>query len=181
MTETPKPPLQLQPLQNVYASHGLPLPAIERIDGADVPEPYKSLLVQNGDMTPTLENFHHCRIHLNVIRKQTKNNRYLREVVLLLDGSEKPVEYGAIEIDLGLFTPEAQQAIVDGQRPLGSILRDFAISHTSHPKAFLRVIADEVIGKALSTGKSSVLYGRENTLYDSKQRSLAEIVEILPL
>lgn len=175
-----KQPLPMQPLLEVYTSRARAMPSIEKIDGGAVPEPYRALLVQNGDMTPTLEKFHRCGIHLRVLRKQQTKKIYLREVVLLLDGNEKPVEYGAIKIDLKLFAPEAQQAIIEGQRPLGSILRDFAIPHTSQPKAYLRVTADKMIAGALDLSVGAELYGRQNTLFDSRQRVLAEIVEILP-
>jgi hypothetical protein len=43
------------PLDEFYARSGLPLPRIERTSGEEVPEPYRSLLVHQNDMTPTLE------------------------------------------------------------------------------------------------------------------------------
>ena len=52
--------------------------------------------------------------------------------------------------------------------------------HTSRPKAFLRIQADEFIRRALRLDGPAVLYGRRNTLFDPVQRPLAEIVEILP-
>ena len=43
------------PLSDFYARAKLPLPRIEVIPGDEVPEPYKSLLVHENDMTPTLD------------------------------------------------------------------------------------------------------------------------------
>ena len=45
------------PLSEFYSHAKLPLPRIETIPGDAVPEPYKSLLVHNNDMRPTLEAF----------------------------------------------------------------------------------------------------------------------------
>ncbi len=168
------------PLDDFYAQAGRALPPIEPVEGEEVPEPYKSLLVHQDDMTPTLERFHGARIHLAVLSRQQRGDFYFREVVLLLDKSDKPVEFGAIKINLALFPPAARKEILEERHPLGTLLSFYALSHTSRPKAFLRVLSDDFINASLQLGKSQWLYGRRNTLWDPQQRPLAEIVEILP-
>jgi chorismate-pyruvate lyase len=170
----------LHPLDDFYVQQGMALPSIEVIDGADVPEPYGKLLVHSADMTPTLEAFHGCKVHLQVLRRQQRDDFYFREVVLLLNGSDQPVEFGAIKINLALFPSVARREILEERLPLGQILHQNKISHASKPKAYLRVEADDFIRSALKMSESSALYGRRNTLSDPMQRSLAEIVEILP-
>src|SRR5207248_3370181 len=113
------------------------LPPLEEIDGEAIPEPYKTLLVHQHDMTPTLEHFHGRSVHLRVLGRQTRGNDYFREVVLQLEGSEQPVEFGAIKIHLALFASEAREQILQEQWPLGHILKDYAIPHASRPSAFL--------------------------------------------
>src|SRR6185295_3635482 len=88
------------PLDDFYSSAGLTLPPLQQVHGEEVPEPYKTLLVHQNDMTPTLEKFHGRDIHLRVIGRRRKGNKYYREVVLLTDGENKPVEFGAIKINL---------------------------------------------------------------------------------
>ena len=168
------------PLDDFYAQAGRALPPIEAVEGNAVPEPYKSLLVQQDDMTPTLEKFHGERIHLAVLSRQQRDDFYFREVVLRLDKSDKPVEFGAIKINLALFPPAARKEILEERRPLGTLLADYTITHTSRPKAFLRIQSDSFINSALQLGGTQWLYGRRNTLWDPQLRSLAEIVEILP-
>src|SRR5437016_1980426 len=80
------------PLDDFYARAGLPLPKFERIPGEQVPEPYRSLLVHERDMTPTLEEFHGSGIHLKILRSEQRDDFYFREVALHLNGSETPVE-----------------------------------------------------------------------------------------
>ena len=168
------------PLDDFYAQAGRALPPIEAVAGDDVPEPYKSLLVHQDDMTPTLEKFHGERIHLAVLSRQQRDDFYFREVVLLLDKSDKPVEFGAIKINLALFPSAARKEILEERRPLGALLGDYTIVHTSRPKAYLRIQSDDFINAAFRLDKSQWLYGRRNTLWDPQQRPLAEIVEILP-
>lgn len=168
------------PLDEFYARSGFSLPPWERIEGDMVPEPYKTLLVHQSDMTPTLERFHGCGVHLRVVGRKRRGSEYFREVVLQLQGSGEPVEFGAIKINLDLFAADARKQILQEQWPLGHILRDCAISHTSRPVAFLRFASDPLINRMMGLTGAQLLYGRRNTLFDTSGRPLAEIVEILP-
>src|SRR5687768_804489 len=90
----------LYPLDMLYLEVGLSLPRVSRVAGEEVPEPYRRLLVHDNDMTPTLEAFHRERIHLRVTRWRIDEDTYARQVVLTLDDSGRPVEFGAIVIYL---------------------------------------------------------------------------------
>ena len=169
------------PLDEFYTAAHLPLPPLNEIDGEAMPEPYKSLLVHQRDMTPTLEKFHGKRIHLQVLGRRRKDDAYFREVVLRLDGTNQPVEFGAIKINLDLFPEKAREEILHERLPLGSLLHEYKIPHTSRPRAYLRLASDKFINDVLGMSGAHVLYGRRNTLYDPQDRPLAEIVEILPV
>lgn len=168
------------PLDEFYARSGLILPPLEQIDGEAVPEPYKSLLVHERDMTSTLENFHGAGVHLRLLGRQQRGDDYFREVALQLDGSEKPVEFGAIVIHLGRFNEAVRKAILEEHFPLGHVLKEHDVAYTSRPQAFLRVASDQVINEVLHLHGAHVLFGRRNTLSNPAGEPLAEIVEILP-
>src|SRR5437016_14091603 len=112
------------PLDEFYLQMGLALPPLEQVDGEAVPEPYKQLLVHHDDMTPTLEKYHGRDIHLRLLGRRRKGSGYFREVVLLLDGTNQPVEFGAIQVYLDRFGAEARRQILEEQRPLGHILHE---------------------------------------------------------
>ncbi len=169
------------PLDEFYAAAGQPLPPLAQVEGEAVPEPYRRLLVHQNDMTPTLEAFHGGSVHLDVLGRRRKDDAYFREVILRLDSNNEPVEFGAIKINLALFSPEAREQILQERLPLGHIMRDCQIAHTSRPRAYLRLASDRLINKVLELNGAQVLYGRRNALYDPQQRPLAEIVEILPV
>jgi chorismate-pyruvate lyase len=171
---------EVYPLDEFYKQRGEPLPVIGRVKPEEMPEPYKSLLVHDGDMTSRLEAFHGDTIHIQPLARHTHENEYFREVVLLLNGAKKPVEFGAIKIVLDLFPEEAQQEILKARQPLGHLLKQFNIAHSNQPKTFLVVASDGFINKALNLTGTHSLYGRRNTLVDPWDRPLAEIVEILP-
>ena len=171
----------VHPLDEFYARSGRPLPPLNELPGHAVPEPYKTLLVHQNDMTPTLEQFHGRSIHLQLLGRRRDENTYFREVILQLDGTDQPVEFGAIRINLSLFTPVAREQILEERLPLGHILEEFKIPHTSRPRAYLRLASDNLINEVLKLSGAHVLYGRRNTLFDPRDLPLAEIVEILPV
>ena len=168
------------PLDEFYGRSSTPLPPIKQIDAEEVLEPYKTLLVHQNDMTSTLETFHGGVIHLRVLGRERRQNEYYREVVLRLEGSEKPIEFGAIKINLDRFNSEARRQILEERWPLGHILKDCAIVYFSQPKAFLQIASDRLINGVLNLSGVHLLYGRRNTLLDASNKPLAEIVEILP-
>ena len=168
------------PLNEFYAARKLPLPAISRVEAEGVPEPYRALLVHNGDMTSRLETFHQGTIRLKLLGRRNVSPLYFREVVLFLEGSGKPVEFGAIKIHLDLFPPEAWRVVLEEHLPLGRILNDFRITFASRPQAFLRVSSDRFISGVLELHGTHTLYGRCNKIVNSQEQALAEIVEILP-
>ena len=127
------------PLDEFYEQAGRPLPRIEIIAGADLPEPARSLLVHDTDMTSTLEKFHAHLIRLELLRRQRSGNLYFREVVLVLDATGKSVEFGAIKIHLERFDPASRKLILKGLTPLGRILNESGFGYTSWPEAFLKI------------------------------------------
>ncbi|MEO5802595.1 MAG: hypothetical protein ABIR24_03630 [Verrucomicrobiota bacterium] len=168
------------PLDEFYRQRGEAFPTVGGVEPSEMPEPYKSLLVHDGDMTSRLESFHCDTIHIELLARHVHENEYFREVILKLNGSQKPVEFGAIKINLDLFPDDARKEILKEHRPLGHILKKFNIAHSSRPKSFLTLSADNFINRALKLTVAHSLYGRRNTLVDPWDRPLAEIVEILP-
>jgi len=170
----------IYPLSEFYEQAGLSLPSVARVEGQDIPAPYRSLLVHEHDMTPTLEDAYRRSIQLRVLQYQRRDNVVPRQVALVVEGNEKPVAFGAIKMHLEHFPPRARRMVLERKQPLGTILRTQGIEHTSHPDAFVRVTSDAVINGALQLSGSYQLFGRRNVILDSEQRTLAQVVEILP-
>jgi hypothetical protein len=138
-------------------------------------------LVGDHDMTPTLEAHHRDTIHLRVLDRHIDGDTMSRLVVLVTDNGERAVEFGAIEIHLNLFPPDAREAVLGCFMPLGSVLSHYSVPHLSHPSAFLRVEPRDFIRDALCIGPGAeTLYGRRNALTTPSGEVLADILEILP-
>jgi len=174
------PESHLYPLSEFYTHAKLPLPRIEQIPGAAVPEPYRSLLVHHHDMTPTLESFYQADIHLEIVRRERRGDFYFREVVLQLNGSDQAVEFGANKVYIARFPEEAQDLILQEELPLGRILKNCEVAHRTEAKSFLQVTSDDLIGEKFGLTAPTTLYGRKAVICDLQGRPLSEIVEILP-
>jgi hypothetical protein len=170
----------IYPLNEFYEQSALPLPSVSRVEGQDMPEPYRSLLVHGRDMTPTLEEACRCSIHLRVLRYKQRVHQVSRQVTLVPEGCEKPVAFGAIRIDLEYLSAGARQLVLERRQPLGTILRTQGVEHISCPAAFFQVRSDALINSVLQLAGTCVLFGRRNVITDAAQRTLAEVVEILP-
>jgi hypothetical protein len=168
------------PLDEFYAARGDELPEIIAVLPDAMPEPYRTLLAHNTDMTSTLEKFYDETVQIEVLARYLRENEYYREVVLVLERSKRRVEFGAIKVNLSLFPAAAREKVLSEQLPFGRVLDICHIPFSSRPAAFLSLLPDTFISTALQLRTRELLYGRRNTLFDSRMRPLAEIIEILP-
>lgn len=170
----------LYPLDEFYEWAGVPMPPVIQLGGSDVPAPYRSLLVHERDMTPTLTEAYRRTMQLRILKRVLRDNVLAREIVLEIEGDGRAVVYAGIKIYLEHFPFEARRLILEGVQPFGMILRGQGIVHFSRPEAFIQVDADGVINQALGLTGRSVLYGRRSALWNSPQIPLAHVLEILP-
>ncbi len=169
----------LYPLSRFCEDGGHPLPSCEVIEGAEMPRPYRDLLVHQGDMTSRLEAFHRGEIIIEVLHHEHTPEAYRREVVLRVEASGLAVEYGAIEIDLSAFEGELRQLILEEHLPLGGLLNRFGVRYRSEPKAFIRLGGDIVMQRVFEMPEAQEFFGRCNVLLGENDRVLARIVEVL--
>lgn len=171
---------RLLPFHYFYEKAGLDLPDFRFLEGEEVPYPYRSLLVHENDMTPTLAAFHHSRLYLKVHRYDAGDEFVMRMVGLHSQASDQPVEFGAIAIQLEPLPAEVREKVIEGRTPLGGILGEHRVAHSGSPQAYFSVPADELIASALEIREGETVYGRCNQLLDSEGIVFADIVEILP-
>ena len=150
------------------------------IPGEEMPDPERHLLVHASDMTPRLQDYHGTQLDLTVHTKKQSTDYLMRAVVLVRRDNGKPVEFGAIGIRLGAFSPEAREEVIEGKVPLGAILQNHGIPHSSNPRAYFRIQIDDRLTDVLHAESGGEHYGRCNELRDPDGLVFADIVEILP-
>lgn len=171
---------RLLPFHFFYEKRRKELPDFTFLEGDEVPYPYRSLLVHQNDMTPTLAAFHHSKLTLHVHEQEANESFVMRLVSLHSANTGIPVEYGAIAIQLGELPEEVRREVIAGEKPLGGILGEYSVEHSGNPSVYFSVPADDLISAALVQEEGENLYGRCNQLIDADGMVFADIVEILP-
>jgi len=157
-------------------------PAIEArmVMAAAIPEPQRSLLVHQRDMTSTLSRFHGEPIELRVLDCKLLGDHYRRHIVLETAQSGRPAEYGAIHINLSLLEESVQTEVLQARGPLGGILTAHGIAFRCCPGAYFKIFSNALIDESLRMAGPEWLFGRCNCLSNASGRTIAEVVEILP-
>ncbi len=145
-----------------------------------IPQPQRSLLVHDHDMTSTLARFHGEPIELRVLDCKLSRDHYRRHIVLETAHSRRPAEYGAIRVNLPLLTETARTEVLQARGPLGGILTAHGITFRCCPGAYFKILSNELINESLRLDEAKWLYGRCNCLSDAGGRTMAEVIEILP-
>ncbi len=168
------------PMNEFYEESGVPLPHVVQIEGPDMPNPFRTLLVHNRDMTPTLTEAYQREMKLRILNRFIDHAVFSRKIILEVEGSSQVAVFAAIKIYLDLFDPESRRIILEGKKAFGSILHQQRIVHSSRPQAYIQVDSDQTINEALGLTGNHVLYGRRSALLNSAEIPLAQVLEILP-
>ena len=169
----------LYPLDVVYWRAGIDPPGACAVAPDEIPLPYRSLLVHQNDMTVTLERHFGGRIVLRALGVFTRGGSYFRRVLLVHEEAGRPVEMGAIRINLDAFSAPMREKILRNEIPLGRILRDGHVDYRSVPKAFLAITPNPEMMGVFWMRQPSRLYGRRTEIV-REGRKVGDIVEVLP-
>ena len=101
-------------------------------------------------------------------------------VLLVQEYSARPVEMGAVRIDLLAFKPRIRSQILSNRVPLGRLLRDGGVDYKSRPTVFLAVTPNSEMMGVFWMREPRILYGRQTEM-SIDGRKVGDIVEILPL
>jgi hypothetical protein len=173
-------PSALHPLDVAYTRAGLEPPTSTPIGPDEIPQPYRSLLVHQRDMTLTLEAHFGGRVALRPLSTFTSGPWYYRRVLLAQEYSGRPVEMGAIRMKLAALPRKVQAEIRRNRVPLGRLLRDAGVDFTSMPREFFAVEPNAEMMGVFWMREPRTLYGRRTeVLLDGKV--IGDIVEVLPL
>ncbi len=177
-------PVDLAPLRRFHDEADLDRLDLQAVQADDLPSTARHLLDHSGDMTSRLQEHHGQPIQVQALAVQfpaDSSQVYAREVLLRTTESQRPVEYGAIEIHLdAIAEAPVRERILAAREPLGGILDSAGIVMLSQPTAFFRLQADDILAAHLGLEAGTVLHGRRNQLRLENGHVLAEIVEIVP-
>lgn len=155
-----------------------PLPDWRAVEGRDLPEPQKRLLVHHGHMTIALGEYHRNPVELQVLDRRRSGDLYARRLVLTVPGNDSPVLFGIMRIDLTATPPEAREEILAETKPLGAILIDWGVLRRIDPRIYLEIRPGPLLAETLRVRSADSLYGRLATIYCGGMAAV-ELLEVV--
>jgi chorismate-pyruvate lyase len=115
-------PPDLQSLVDLFFSDPNELGVFNEVTAANVPEPYRRLLNHSSHMTVTLEEFHHCKVEVDVMQRRNDNSYYSRKILLRRETDKAIVQFGLVRLNTQYLDDHIRDEIVSETIPLGRVL-----------------------------------------------------------
>jgi len=152
---------KLLSLLDRFPQDGLSANDIRVVPAAEVPEPYRKLLVHHHHMTVTLEAYHGDKLRLAVLNRKRQGDDYARKLVLKAGPEDKVVLSGVMRFHLEQCQEDVRREILAESTPLGRILIEHRVLRWIKPHAYLRVrLNDELRETFKAAPQTDVTYGR---------------------
>lgn len=153
-------------------------PKCEPILAEMMPEPYRSLLVHAHHMTVTVERHYGGPVDVRVLNVARGGEEYARKILLTLRGDGRVVQFGIVQIDLGLLSPAVRREIEAGQTPLGRVLIEHNVLRHILPAGYLRVELSADMAGWFGATAGDETFGRLGVIL-TDGRPAIEVLEIL--
>ncbi len=137
----------------------------EHIAKEATPEPYHRLLVHEHHMTISMEEWHMCRVDVDVLASRQEGGLYFRKIVLRNSGTGMAVLFGYVRFNLDLVTPGVRAEILEEKTPLGRVLIQHNVFRHVDLGAILRFTAGPGLAECLGMPAGEVTYGRLATIF----------------
>lgn len=168
---------ELRSLTNLFPSSAELFLKADHIPSAVTPEPYKAMLVHDHHMTVEMEKYHKCTVDVRVLQQKLEDDLYMREIVLLKQGTETVVQYGLVRFNLKYVTAEVRAEILARQTPLGRILINHNVLRHIDLGAILEITVGPRLASLFRMPVGGVTYGRMATIFCNRQPAV-DLLEI---
>jgi hypothetical protein len=150
----------------------------EEVPAAQVPQPYRRLLVHEHHMTVTVEAHHGSLVDVRVMDYHLDNDTYARKILLATQDTSKVVQFGLVRIQLRFLSEKVCREILSRQIPVGRVLIQNNVLRRIEPTAFLRVIPGPAMMKWFGLDRPTPTYGRLAIIHCNDQPAV-ELLEIV--
>lgn len=154
------------------------LPLCREVEPADIPQPYRRLLVHDGHMTVTLEKHYRSTVRVEPYLVHRQGDLYGRLLDLRVEASDVVAMTGILLINLSICGPEVRDLILSETVPLGRILIEHEILRRVTTDTFLRVEADDPLAMRFGLPEATPAYGRFATIF-YEGRPAVDLLEIV--
>lgn len=148
------------------------------ISGAEMPEPYRSLLVHTQHMTVTVEGYYGQAVDVRVIESHRDGSEYSRKILLALHDTGEVVQLGIVQIDLDMLSEQVRREIVEEKTPLGRVLIQNGVLRHIQPAGYFRVQPSAKLCEQFEIREPKTTYGRLGVIFADGKPAI-EVLEIL--
>jgi len=150
----------------------------EEVPAANIPEPYRSLLVHEHHMTVTVEAHHGDLVNVIVLEDRQQGDSYARKILLALQKNGRVVQFGLVRIHLQFCSEPVRREILAKKTPLGRILMNHDVLRRIEPTAFLRIAPGPEMVRWFNLQAAEPTYGRLAIIHCNDQPAI-ELLEIV--
>lgn len=154
------------------------LRALAEVPAAQVPEPYRKLLVHEHHMTVTVEAHHGGLVDVRVLEERRTDDAYARKILLAVQKTGKIVQFGLMRIRLSACAAAVRDEILSRRTPLGRILIEHNVLRRIEPTAYLRVVPGPAMMEWFGLEAPLPAYGRL-ALIHCDGKPAVELLEIV--
>ena len=181
MTHTihPRPgEASLESLLAIFYTDALELGRFEHRQSERIPESYRRLLSHSSHMTVTVESFYKDRVEVRVLRSQSSDLVYCREILLSTQATGKVVQYGIVRLKLDLISQPARSEILSESKPLGRVLIEREILREVQLFDLYKVSCGPRLAEFFGVQQGACTFGRTALIYCDREPAI-ELLEIV--
>ncbi len=146
-----------------------------------LPEPYREMLCHHHHMTVTVEAHFKQPVQIQVLATRREAESYGRETLLELSSNRRPVQFGAVRIDLTCCSTGVRDAILAEHLPLGRILIEHNVLRRIEPTAFLQITPGPKLADWFGLTRTETCYGRLGVIFCDDRPAIAVMEILTPL
>lgn len=161
------------------------LGTFEPIAAAEIPQPYRRLLAHNKHMTETVEQFHGCKVDVQVLASRRDNGYYSRKILLTRQSDGEVVQFGIPRLNMEYLDEEVRREIESETKPLGRVLIEHNVLREVQLVALWKVEPGPdlcrmfgLAAKPASEKPALAVYGRTALIYCNGEPAI-ELLEIV--
>ncbi|MCY3006970.1 MAG: hypothetical protein NTV29_13490 [Planctomycetota bacterium] len=170
--------VSLASLLAIFYSEQTQLATFHKSPPDQLPEPYARLLNHAGHMTVTVEAYYQDSVDVRVLRSQTNQGDYCREILLSTHRDAKIVQYGIVRLHLELIPEPARSEILAESKPLGRVLIDRQILREVELFDLFLIACGPKLSELLAVPQGTLTYGRTALIHCNHVPAI-ELLEIV--
>lgn len=156
---------ELSALVDLFYDNPQALGTFQELHDADLPQPARRLLAHDQHMTVTLEEFHQCRVTLEVLRTNVTATHYARKILLHRESDRQIVLFGLVRLALALLSDDIRGEIESQETPLGHVLIRHNVLRTVRLLSLWQIAPGDDLCTRLGVTADKTCYGRTALIY----------------